>query len=162
MNQIRPRQKRSLGFDALEGRLTLSTGMASPHIHALAVTQTKIPASFKGHASIINGSTAVISSLTGRIGSDRFTGSGSGTVAGRIFQSGDVFLKNSHGTIHLGLGPVIVTHVGKSVSQKVPFVVLESSGKYAQFTGTTGMLTSWNTPVRPKAISTFSGFIRVT
>ena len=42
-------------------------------------TQKSIPASFKGHAQIINGSELVTTGLRGTIGKDHFTGSGTGT-----------------------------------------------------------------------------------
>ena len=165
MNQLRPRQKRSLGFEALEGRLTLSTGLAaaSPHAHALAMSQTQdqIPATFRGHTSI-NGSTEETSDLTGRIGHDRFTGSGSATISGTIVQGGDAYLSNSRGSIQFSLGAASVTKVGRRTRQAVPIVVTEATGKYAQFSGTTGLLTTWNVPARANATATFSGFLNMT
>ncbi len=160
MNKIRPRQKRSLGFEALEGRLTLSTGLAvaSPHTHALVMSQKRIPATFKGHASI-NGLTEVTPDLTGRIGRDRFTGSGSATLSGTIVQGGDASLSNSQGSIRFSLGIASVTQVGKRTRQKVPIVVTDATGKYASYIGTTGLLTTWNVPTRPNATSTFSGYL---
>jgi hypothetical protein len=162
MNKIRLKQKRSLSLEVLEGRLTLSTGLAmvSPHTHALvrSLTQHKIRATFKGHTSI-NGSTEVTPDLTGRIGNDRFTGYGSGTTSNNIVQSGDVFLSNSQGSLHLQLGTASVIRVRKRLRQKVPVVVLESTGKYAQLTGMTGLLTTWNVPASPNRTSTFSGFL---
>ena len=165
MHKIRPRQKRSLAFEALEGRLTMSTGLAvaSPHTHALVVSRTAgtIPATFKGHTSI-NGLTETTPDLTGRIGRDRFTGYGSGTVSGTIVQNGDVYLSNSQGSIQLSLGTASVTQVGRRSRQEVPVVVTGSTGKYASYTGTTGLLTTWNVPARPNAIATFSGYFNMT
>jgi hypothetical protein len=162
MNKIGPRQKRSLSFEALEGRLTLSSSLhvASPHIQALVMshTQAGIPATFSGRTSI-NGSTVVISGLTGRIGNDRFSGHGSGPTSGNIFQGGDIVLSNSHGTVHLKLSAATVTQVGKRSRQEVPLTVVESTGKYAKYTGATGFVTTWNIPARPNATSTFSGFL---
>jgi hypothetical protein len=162
MNRIRPRQKRSLGFEALEGRLTMSTGLAiaSPHTHALAMSQAKeqIPASFKGHTSI-NGTTEVTPDLTGRIGRERLTGTGTATLSGTIIESGDAYLSNSQGSIQFSLGSASVTHVGKRTRQKVPVVVSEATGAFAQYIGTTGLLTTWNVPANPKATSTFSGYL---
>jgi hypothetical protein len=158
VNKIRPKQKRSLNLEVLEGRLTLSAGLAvaSPHTHALVrnLAPHKITATFKGHASL-DGSTPVIPDLTGRIGHDLFSGNGSATFSGNLLQGGDVYLSNSQGSLHLQLG----TAVGKHPRQKVPIVVVEATGAYAQFTGMSGVLTSWNVPARPGAISKFSGYI---
>jgi hypothetical protein len=158
VNKIRPRQKRSLNLEVLEGRLTLSTGLAvpSPHTHALVRNQAqhRITATFTGHASI-DGSTQVIPDLTGKIGPALFTGNGSATVSGNTLQSGDAFLSNSQGSVHLQLG----TAVGKHPRQKVPIVVAEATGAYAQFTGLSGVLTKWNVPARAGAISRFSGYL---
>ena len=161
MNKIRPRQKRSPSFEALEGRLTLSTGLAvaSPHTHALvrSLAQHRITATFKGHASI-GGATPVIPDLTGRIGHDLFSGNGSATFSGNLLQGGDVYLSNSQGSLHLQLGTASVIGVGKRSKQRVPLVVVGATGRYAQLTGMTGMVTTWNVPANPNRTSTFSGF----
>ncbi len=161
MNRICPRQKRSLGFEALEGRLTLSTGLAvaSPHTHALVVTRAAgtIPATFKGHTTI-NGSTETTPDLTGRIGRDRFSGYGSATLSGTIVQVGDAYLSNSQGTIHFTLETASVTQVRRRTRQSVPIVITEATGKYASYIGATGLLKTWNVPARPNATSTFSGY----
>ncbi len=104
MNRIRPRQKRSLRFEALEGRLALSTGtgmgmgVVAHQAHVLvkgaAPRQVQVPVSFKGHVSV-SGSTVTTTNLTGTIGRDHFTGYGTGTTSGTIFQGGDVYLSNS-------------------------------------------------------------------
>jgi hypothetical protein len=160
MNQVRRGQKRSLGFESLEGRLALSTGMAvaSPHahLHALSNTHSSIAATFTGHTSI-NGSSVETPDLSGRIGRDRFAGNASGTAAGATFEGGDVLLTNSKGSIQLELGAATVTKVAGRTRQEVPMVILASTGKYAQFTGATGMLTNWSISARPKGLSSFSG-----
>ena len=161
MNQTRPKQKRCPSLEVLEGRLTLSTGLAvvSPHTHAPVtdLAQHRIRATFKGHTSI-NGSTGVTPDLTGRIGNNRFTGSLSATASNDIVQSGDVYLSNSQGSLHLQLGTASVIGVGKRSKQRVPLVVVGATGRYAQLTGMTGMVTTWNVPANPNRASTFSGF----
>ena len=165
MNRIRPRQKRSLNVEALEGRLTLSAGlaMASPHAHTLSMSRPagSIPASFEGHTTIV-GSTETTPDLTGRIGKDRFAGSGSTTTSGTIVQGGNADLSNSEGTIQFTLGTASVTKVGKSSRQDVPIVVVKATGTWAQYAGATGMLTTWNVPDRPHGTSTFSGYLDPT
>jgi hypothetical protein len=160
MNKIRPRQKRSPSFEALEGRMTLSTGLAvvSPHTHALvrSLAQHRITAVFKGHTSS-NGSTQVTPDLTGRIGTDPLTGYGSATVSGNIVQGGDVYLSSSQGSIHLQLATAVGTHP----RQKVPIVVVNATGNYASLTGLTGVLTTWNVPANPNRASTFSGYLNL-
>ena len=162
MNRIRPRQKRSLGFEALEGRLTMSTGLAvaSPHTHALAMSRARdqIPASFKGHASI-NGTTEVTPDLTGRIGRERLAGSGTATLSGTVVEGGEAELSNSQGSIQFSLGSASVTHVGKRTRQEVPIVVSGATGAFAPYVGTTGVLTTWNVPANPNATSTCSGYL---
>ena len=162
MNRIRARQKRTPSYEALEGRLVLSAGVISDQAHALVMNQTQrqVPASFRGHVSE-SGSMVTITNLKGTIKQDHFTGSGAGTMSGTIFQGGDVFLSNKQGTIHLKLSPATVTQVGKRTRQLVPVVALESTGKYAQFTGDTGTLTTWNVPARPKATASFSGVFTI-
>jgi hypothetical protein len=149
MIRIRPKRRRNIAFEALEGRLALSTGMSLPshQIHHAVVRslQHKIPASFKGRVSI-SGSELTTTNLKGRIGPDRFTGYGTGTIVGNRFQGGDVFLSNSNGTIHLGLSPLFAVRVGKAKSQK-----------YAPFVGSTGTVTRWNVPARQNAQASVSG-----
>src|SRR5262249_29123361 len=164
MNEIRRRQNRTLGVEALEGRLTLSAvlSVASPHTHAPVMSRSSgsIPATFRGHTSI-DGSTQVIPDLTGRVGTDRFAGSGSVTVSGTTVQSGDASLSNSQGSIHFILGVASVTHHGKQTRQTVPILIVGSTGKYASFTGKTGVLNSWNIPANPHKPSAFGGYLNM-
>ena len=163
MNRIRARQKRTPSFEALEGRLVLSTGVISLQPHALVMSQTQrqVSVSFKGH-TFVNGSTVTITGLTGTFGRDRLSGSGTGTTSGPIFQGGDVYLSNKQGTIHLTLFPATVTQVKGRTRQSVAVVAVSATGKYAPYVGKTGALTTWNTPANPKATSTFSGVINLS
>ena len=146
MTRIRSKRQRSVGFEALEGRLALSAGMgaavASHHAEVVVLRQTQksIPASFKGHAQIVNGSELVTTGLTGTIGKDHFTGSGTGSVSGTQFEGGSVYLSNSKGTIQLSLGAAFVVKVRKSTRQEVSAVVVAASGKYASYVGMPGTL----------------------
>ncbi len=162
MNSIRPRQNRTPAFESLEGRLALSTGLAvaSPHAHApdMARPAGSISATFKGHTTT-DGSTETTPDLTGRIGTDRFTGSGSSTTSGKIVQGGEADLSNSQGTIQFRLESASVSQVAHRTRQAVPIVVTEATGKYAPYVGSTGELTTWNVPARSGATSTFSGYI---
>ena len=162
MNRIRARQKRTPSFEALEGRLVLSTGVISLQPHALVMSQTQrqVSVSFKGH-TFVNGSTVTITGLTGTFGRDRLSGSGTGTTSGPIFQGGDVYLSNKQGTIHLKLSPATVTHVRKQVRQTVAMVALDCTGNYAQYTGSPGKLTSLNVPIRRSATASFSGVFTI-
>jgi hypothetical protein len=167
MTRIRSKRQRHVEFEALEGRLALSTGMgaaAASHHSALVVmsqTQKTLPASFKGHSQILNGTELVTTNLKGTIGKDRFTGSGTGTVAGTLFQGGEVSLSNSLGSIELGLSAAYVVKPGKHPRQAVPAVVTAATGKYASFVGMTGLLNTWNTPTKPNAIASFAGYFNV-
>jgi hypothetical protein len=165
MQRIRGRQRRSLAFEALEGRLVLSTGTAItsavPHVAVLkSQTQKTLQASFKGRVQFPSATQLAVTSLNGKIGKDRFTGSGTGSAAGTQFLGGDVFLSNSHGSVHLSLGPAITVRAGKHPKQKVPIQVVESTGKYASFLGITGTLTTWNVPARQNALATFGGTLK--
>jgi hypothetical protein len=133
----------------------------APHIHhaIVHVTQKPIAASFKGRASI-NGSTLTISSLTGRIRNDRFTGFGSGTIGGNVFQAGNVTLSNRHGTVQLMLETGQFVKIGKSTRQVIPIVVMAASGKYAPFANHTGVILKWNIPATPNAPARFAGLIQ--
>jgi len=99
----------------------------------------------------------MINNLKGTIGRDHLTGYGTGTVAGNQFQGGDVFLSNSQGSIHLGIGPATTIHVGRKSTQTFAIVIVSASGKYAPFANGTGTLTKWNVPPRPGATASFSG-----
>jgi hypothetical protein len=164
MTRIRARRQRNVGFEALEGRLALSTGMAvaSPHIHAAIVraSQHSIPASFRGHVSTI-GSTVTTTNLKGTIGTDHFTGYGTGTAVGKQFQGGDVYLSNSQGSIHLAIGPSVVVHVRKSSTRTFGIDVVSATGKYAPFATGTGTLTKWNVPIKANATASFSGVFKI-
>jgi hypothetical protein len=135
-------------------------GMAAAASHAgqvlMSVLPKSIPASFKGHVQI-SGSKLTITSLTGTIGTDHFTGSGAGTAAGKQFQGGSVSLSNGLGKIQLKLGPSFVVKVGRFSKQEVSVNVVTSSGKYAAYAHMTGTLTSWNVPARPSASASFGG-----
>jgi hypothetical protein len=167
MTRIRSKRQRPLGFEALEGRLALSAGMgmaAASHRAALLVmsqAQTTIPASFKGHVQIVNGSILVITNLSGTIGKNHLTGFATGTVVGTQFQGGDVYLSNGPGNVHLKLGPAFVVNVGKSSKQEVSVIAVSASGKYAKYAGITGFLTTWSIPANPKAFATVAGFFNV-
>ncbi len=171
MNRIRPKKKLSPSFEALEGRLALSTGMGlgaeviahQAHVLVKSPANRQVPVSFRGHVSV-SGSTVTITKLTGTIGRDHFTGSGTGRTSGTIFQGGYVYLNNSKGSVILQLSPATVTQVGKRTRQSVAVVAVESSGKYAPYTGNgnTGTLTTWNIPARPNATATFSGVFTLT
>jgi hypothetical protein len=163
MTRIRPRRQRSVGFEALEGRLALSAGMgtavASHHaVPAVAkLTQKSIPAAFKGHVQIVNGSQLMVTGLKGTIGTDHFTGSGTGMQVGKQFGGGVVNLSNSQGTVQLKLNPAFTVKVGRSSKQEVSMVAVGGTGKYASYIGITGTITTWNVPAKPSASANFSG-----
>jgi hypothetical protein len=167
MTRIRSRQRRCLGFEALEGRLALSAGMgtavASHHaaLAAAKLTQTSIPASFKGHVQALSASELAVTGLKGTIGKDHFTGSGTGTEAGKQFEGGNVFLSNSAGSVQLQLSPAFVVKVGRSSKQEVSMVVVAATGKYASYIGITGTVTTWNVPAKPSASASFSGSFKL-
>ncbi len=166
MKSMRSKRLRSLGFESLEGRLALSTGMgmaaASHHAHAVVMSQTQetATASFKGHVDISNG-TMTTTNLRGTIGPDRFTGSGTGTVAGKLFEGGSVSLTNNSGSLQLTLGSSYTVKVRKHSRQEVNVVVAGGSGAYASYVGETGLLNTWNTPVKPSSTASFGGYLNV-
>jgi hypothetical protein len=160
MTRIRPKRQWTVGFEALEGRLALSTGtaVASPHLHDAVVraSQTKVPASFRGIVSVNNGSTLTTTNLQGTIGRDHFTGYGTGTEAGKQFQGGDVYLSNGQGSIHLGLSPTYAVRKGKTSTRTFAITVVSADGKYAPYSAATGTITKWNVPDKSNAIARFS------
>jgi hypothetical protein len=163
MMRIRSKRQRSVGFEALEGRLVLSAGVgtaAASHHAKPAVaklTQKSIPAAFKGHVQIVNGSELMATGLTGTIGTDHFTGSGTGTEVGNQFGGGVVNLSNSKGSVQLELSPAFTVKVGRSSKQEVTMVAKATSGKYASYVGMTGTITTWNVPAKSSASASFSG-----
>jgi hypothetical protein len=166
MMRIRSKRQCSLGFESLEGRLALSAGVgmavASHNAHVVPMSQTQktIPASFKGHSQLLGGSELVTTNLRGTIGRDRFTGSGTATVSGKLFEGGAVHLSNSHGSIQLSLSPAVVTKLGGHAKPNVTIVVAAATGKYAPDVGMTGTLNTWNVPAKPSGTSSFSGFFK--
>ena len=167
MSRVHPRRNRTPRFEALEGRLTLSTapalGILSHQTHALVMSpaQRRVPVSFTGQVSQ-TASAFTIKHLRGSIGTNRFVGSASGTLSAGIVQGGDVYLSNSFGTVHLTLGPASLTQVGKRLRQSVPVVAVNSTGRYAQFVGDTGTLTSWSAPGKRNANISFGGTFNLT
>jgi hypothetical protein len=109
----------------------------------------------------VSGTTITTTHLTGTIGRDHFTGSGTGTTSGIIFQGGDVYLSNSKGSIHLSLSPATVTQIRKRIRQRVAVVAVDATGKYAPYTGSPGQLTTWSVPAQPNAIANFSGVFTI-
>ncbi len=164
MTRIRPKRQRAVGFEALEGRLALSTGMAvaSPHIHEAIVraSQRSIPASFTGRVST-DGPTLTTTNLRGHIGPDRFTGSGTGTEVGKAFQGGDVNLSNSQGTIELQLSPFYTERVGKTTTNTFGITVVSATGKYLPYLTSQGRITRWNVPDKPGATASFAAVFTV-
>jgi hypothetical protein len=160
MTRIRSKRQRPVSFEALEGRLALSTGMgmavAWGHTRALA-SAAYIPASFKGHVQILDGTNLVVTNLRGKIAGSPMTGYGTGMVAGKQFESGNVYLSNSAGTVQLGLGSSFVVTVKRSSRTEVPVVILDATGQYAPYIGITGTMTKWNIPARPRGTANFSG-----
>lgn len=141
--------------------LSAGMGMAGAPHHAEAavpkLTKTSIPASFKGHVQILNGSQLMVTGLTGTIARDHFTGSGTGTQAGKQFEGGTVTLSNSQGSVQLQLSPAFKVKVGRSSKQEVTMLAVATSGKYASYVGMTGTVTTWNVPAKPSASASFSG-----
>jgi hypothetical protein len=164
MKSMRSKRLRFLGFESLEGRLALSTGMGIAAVShpagavEMSQTQRTIPASFKGHVQIINGTEMMTTNLRGTIGTDHLTGSGTGVVAGRLFMGGTVSLNNSLGSMQLELGSSYTVKVKRHSRQEVNLVVVAGTGKYASYVGATGLLNSWNTPVKPTSTATFGGY----
>jgi hypothetical protein len=162
MKKFRQKQTRSLGFESLEGRLTMSTGLAGAslhaHAHIMKQIQRTIPFTFRGHTSI-SGSTQTIPDLAGKIGNVRFKGTGSVTIGGTQVLGGDAYLTSRQGSLHLQFGSSSITQVGRRQRQQVPFTIVGATGLYSPYVGTTGMGTAWSVPANPKQLSTFSGFI---
>jgi hypothetical protein len=157
MTRIRSKRQHHVSFEALEGRLALSTGvgtgMAAASLHVdTSSPKATISASFRGRVQV-NGSKLTVTGLTGTIGKTRFSGYGTGTATGTQFAGGTVYLSNSTGSIVLSLGPT----EGKAPRQKVSVKVVAVSHNYAQYAGATGTLTKWSVPARPNAIASFSG-----
>ncbi len=148
--------------EALEGRLALSAGvgMALPFGHAPTAHVNQVPtslkASFKGKVQV-NGSTIITKNLSGTIGPDRFTGSGTGTESGTHFLGGTVNLKNNKGTVTFALAPGVFTGSGKSQKQTVNLVAVAGTGKYASFVGLSGTLSSWSVPDKTNAPASIKG-----
>jgi hypothetical protein len=159
MMRNHPKRQRKATFEALEGRLALSTGVVMPpggiHHAIVRAVQRSIPATFKGQVSI-SGTTLTTTNLHGRIGTDRLTGYGTGTQVGNQFEGGQVFLSNSQGSIQLGLSPTAVVRIGKAKTRTFAITIENATGKYAAFATSTGRITKWNVPNRPNATATFS------
>ena len=159
MTRIRPKRQRAVGFEALEGRLALSTGMAvaSPHVHHAIVraAQRSVPASFTGRVST-DGPTLTTTNQRGHIGPDRFTGSASGTEVGKDFQRGDVNVSNSQGAIQLQLSPFYTERVGRKTTNTFGITVVSATGKYLPYLTSAGRITRWNVPDKPNATATVS------
>jgi hypothetical protein len=166
MKRTRSKRQHSLAFDALEGRVALSSGigtpLAAPRFAAVMMSQLRktVQASFKGRVQFPSASDVAVTSLSGKIGKDHFTGFGNGGLAGTLFLGGDVYLSNGQGTVHLRLGPAITIRAGKHPRQKVSVVVADSSGKYASIAGSSGTLTTWNVPARQNAVASFGGTLK--
>jgi hypothetical protein len=164
MTRIRPKRQRTVGFEALEGRLALSTGMAiaSPHAHQAIVRALRrsIAASFKGQVSI-TGTTLSATNLHGHLGPDQLTGYGTGTEVGTQFEGGQVYLSNSQGTIQLGLGPTFLTRSGRAKTKTFAISIEAATGKYAAFATSTGRITKWNVPNTPNATGSFSAVFQI-
>jgi hypothetical protein len=164
MTRIPPKRQRNVGFEALEGRLALSTGMAvaSPHAGDAIerASERSIPASFTGRVSV-SGSTLTTTNLKGHVGNYRLTGYGTGTVAGKQFEGGNVYLSNSQGNIQLALSPTYQVRAGKSLTRPFAITVVDATGAYAPFVTSTGTITRWNVPAKPNAIARFSALFTV-
>jgi hypothetical protein len=160
MTRSRSKRQRPVSFEALEGRLVLSTGMGMAmvphHSHSPAMSTIHIPASFKGRVQI-SGTTLTVTDLRGKIAGSPMTGYGTGTAVGRQFEGGTVWLSNSAGTIELGLGPDYVVKVKGHPKRDVPVTIVNATGPYAGYIGITGTLTSWNVPAKPTKNASFSG-----
>ena len=64
--------------------------------------------------------------------------SGTGTMVGNLFQSGNVYLSNSQGSIQLSLSAIQVK-VRKTMRREVATMVVAASGKYAPFVSDYGI-----------------------
>ncbi len=136
--------------------------MASPHVRDAIerASERSIPASFVGHVSI-SGSTLTTTNLRGHIGKYQLTGYGTGAVAGKQFEGGDVYLGNSQGNIQLGLSPTYQVRAGRSLTRTFAISVVDATGAYAPFATSTGTITRWNVPAKPNATARFSALFTV-
>ena len=162
MMNRRPKRQRAAAFEALEGRLTLSTGIsvASPHLHAAVVrraqVERKVPASFTGIVST-DGTTLNTNNLTGHIGPDHLAGYATGTQVGKQFEGGNVYLGNTQGTLVLQLSPLYTVKKGRSSTRTFGITVVSATGKYVPYLSSTGTITKWNVPDRPNATAHVTG-----
>jgi hypothetical protein len=100
-----------------------------------------------------------IPDLVGKIGNVGFKGAGSVTTVGTKVLSGDAYLTSRQGSLHLQFGSGSFTLVGHRQRQQVPLTIVEATGQYSPYLGTTGMETAWSVPTNPKQLSIFSGYI---
>ena len=128
--------------------------MASPHVHPAIVraAQRSIPASFHGRTSI-SGSTLATTNLTGK--SVMTDSPAPAPGRGRqVFQSGNVYLSNSQGSVQLSLSAIQVK-VRKTIRREVATMVVAATGKYAPFVNATGLITTWHVSNKPNAPRSF-------
>jgi hypothetical protein len=162
MAQVRSKRQRPLNLEALEGRLTLSSGIGTAvaaHQAGLAHVsqmQKTVKASFTGRVQVA-GTLLTTNNLKGNIGPDHFTGTGHVTNVNNHYENGSVNLHNSKGTIDFALIPGSYIKVGKTMQQQVNLLVVGATGKYASYLGLTGTVTKWNVPAKQNATAVLRG-----
>ncbi len=150
--------RRSLQFDALEQRVTMSVVLSLPAAGAMAARQLVVNGNLQGgESSIIPGTNDVVmGGFNGKLGKVQLQSTLYGQVSGNRLLDGSVHLFNSQGTILAELGPGKLVKSGKSEQLKVGMTFQTATGAYNQVEGSAGIVTILLTPGKSKAKAAMS------
>jgi hypothetical protein len=135
--------RRSLQFETLEQRVTMSTGLAHPGVAVAAQKFVPIPGNLTGGSSrLLTGTNIVlVGGLSGKLGRVQFRAFANLEVSGDNLLNGELHLSNSQGTLLVNLEPGKLVNHGKGEQLKVVMIVGQCTGPYAAVEGASGTAT---------------------
>ncbi len=132
------RARRSLQFESLEQRVTMSAGLTGAAGVRAAAHTAPVGGTFTGGSTSLSSSSLLgIGGLNGDLGKVQFNGTVGGQISGHRFESGFLQLSNSEGTLVADLGRGTLRGRGTGLL-RVLVVVTQGTADYSDVAGAVG------------------------
>jgi hypothetical protein len=157
------RARRSLQFEPLERRVTMSAALTHAAVVPAAAHLVPIKGTFTGGSTSFVSAPDIISigGLSGNLGVVPLNGSVGGQISGHRFVSGFIQLSNPQGTLVADLGRGTLKCSGKTEQLKLLAIVTQGTGSYSDVAGTVGTARFQLTPATPKSATKTNHALRL-
>lgn len=148
MFAVRPRRRvrRCVGFESLEGRLALASGLSAAALSPAALvgsaSTSRVNGALRGSIQLMkNSNTVMFTNMRGTLDGSSLSGSGRGFILMSQFRFALLEFQGREGSVSLVLGQAPIRQSGASGVITVPFTVRNgSTGKFAKLDGGTGTI----------------------